>query len=162
MATHRSSKPAALVATLGAILTLGATPVVADPPAWAGHGNPHESRGYDKDSGPHGSDRREHRREQRHFHISTREQQYIQNWYHRHLPPGLAKQGKIPPGHARKLRRGAPWPPPYDYEPLPPHVVANLQPLPPGYRYYRVGADVVIANLAGNVVADVVYDLLNR
>jgi len=96
-----------------------------------------------------------------HFQISERERRNIQNWYQRNLPPGLAKQGKIPPGHAKRLARGSTWPPSgIAYEPLPRELVRQLQPLPERYGYYRVGADVVIADLAGQVVADIVYDLL--
>ncbi|ANJ67703.1 hypothetical protein A9404_10235 [Halothiobacillus diazotrophicus] len=85
---------------------------------------------------------------------------YINDWYRRHDDDDYYR--RMPPGQIRKLERGAHWPPPYPYEPLPREVVIGLQPLPPGYRYYRVGPDVVIANIAGKVVSDVVYDLLNR
>lgn len=154
-----------------------ASAAFADPPPWAGKGNNH---GHDRDDdrgapmygsiypseAPRRIDDRHERHEQhdRHGHdyyrFSTREQLYIQDWYRRNGPPG--HRYGMPPGQAKKLMRGAPWPPPYAYEPLPPQIVRGLQPLPPGYAYYRVGADVIIANLAGNVVADVVYDLLNR
>ncbi|MGC8696943.1 MAG: hypothetical protein ACP5Q0_00600 [Halothiobacillus sp.] len=137
----------------------------ADPPPWAG-GNPHRADdAYNHRSDERSSDDRANRYappRRDNYYISTREQMYINDWYRRNLPPGLAKQGKIPPGHAKKLERGAPWPPPYAYEPLPYELIRNLQPLPPGYAYYRVGADVIIANIAGRVVSDVVYDLLNR
>ncbi|MCL7744749.1 hypothetical protein LV476_07295 [Guyparkeria hydrothermalis] len=97
------------------------------------------------------------------YHISTRERSHIRDWYSRNLPPGLAKQGKIPPGHAKRLQRGSPWPPRgVEYEPLPRELVRNLSPLPDHMRYYRVGTDVVIADTAGEVVSDVVYDVLNR
>lgn len=155
-----------------ALLTLFAGVAFADPPPWAGgHGHGHDQ---DDNRGapmyapiPHDHDRREDRRESRrddrghdYYQFSTREQYYIQDWYRRNGPPG--HRYGMPPGQAKKLMRGAPWPPPYAYEPLPPQIVRGLQPLPPGYGYYRVGADVIIANIAGNVVADVVYDLLNR
>ncbi len=182
--TRLKSLPLALA--LSGLLGLGlnAGTALADPPPWAGHGNGH---GHDRDDNDRGApvyvpvypsyapdrrdnrdDNRDHdRRGDRHddrghdyYRFSTREQFYIQDWYRRNGPPG--HRYGMPPGQAKKLMRGAPWPPPYAYEPLPPQIVRGLQPLPPGYRYYRVGADVIIANLAGNVVADVVYDLLNR
>ena len=153
----------------GALL-LATGSAFADPPPWAGHGHGH---GHDRDEDrgtpiyvpvyPN-DDRRTADRDQRkghdYYRFSTREQYYIQDWYRRNGPPG--HRYGMPPGQAKKLMRGAPWPPPYAYEPLPPQIVRGLQPLPPGYGYFRVGADVIIANLAGNVVADVVYDLLNR
>ncbi|RRQ20327.1 hypothetical protein D5687_10025 [Guyparkeria sp. SCN-R1] len=96
------------------------------------------------------------------YHISTRERTYIQDWYSRNLPPGLAKQGKVPPGHAKRLERGSTWPPrDVEYERLPRELVRQLSPLPDHMRYYRVGPDVVIADTAGNVVSDIVYDILN-
>ncbi|WP_407275955.1 hypothetical protein [Halothiobacillus sp. DCM-1] len=143
-------KSPALTPVLGLLaLMLSAGVAFADPPPWAGHG--------------HGHDQHDDRHDERghdFYQFSTREQYYIQDWYRRNGPPG--HRYGLPPGQAKKLKRGAPWPPPYAYEPLPPQVIVGLQPLPPGYQYYRVGADVVIANIAGHVVADVVYDLLNR
>jgi len=104
----------------------------------------------------------ERERHTSHYHISTRERMQIQDWYSRNLPPGLAKQGKIPPGHAKRLERGSSWPPQgVEYERLPRELVRNLSPLPDHMRYYRVGPDVVIADTAGNVVSDIVYDILN-
>lgn len=123
-------------------MSIGHTLAFADPPPWAGGKGAQANRGHD------------------HYQITTREQFYISDWYRRHGHKNHTH--KLPPGQAKKLYRGAPWPPPFAYAPLPYEVVRGLQPLPPGYRYYQVGADVVIANLAGQVVTDVVYDLLNR
>lgn len=141
-------------------VSVGSTVASADPPPWAG-GQDRSDRHHGDDRG-RDDDRRGVRADRGHDHyqISTREQYYINDWYRRHGHGGRAH--RLPPGQAKKLYRGAPWPPPYAYAPLPYEVVRGLQPLPPGYRYYQVGADVVIANLAGQVVTDVVYDLLNR
>lgn len=165
------------VGSLAAGLMIGVA--WADPPPWAGGGRDdhhdrhrdHEDRHADRDERrddrrDHQADRRDHneRRHERreHYHITTREQFYINDWYRRHQPPAPRGYGRIPPGLTKRLERGAPWPPPYAYAPLPHELARGLQPLPSGYRYYRVGPDVVIANIAGKVVADVVYDLLNR
>ncbi|HQS03454.1 MAG: hypothetical protein B7Y07_07585 [Halothiobacillus sp. 24-54-40] len=168
---HQTTRNLLLVgAGVFALSTSLSSMAFADPPPWANGGHQRDEH----QSSPHrpedrGGDHRADSRDNQYqaprrdnYQISTREQMYINDWYRRNLPPGLAKQGKIPPGHAKKLERGAPWPPPYAYEPLPYDLRRNLSPLPPGYAYYRVGADVIIANIAGRVVSDVVYDLLNR
>ncbi|HER34254.1 MAG TPA: hypothetical protein ENO19_02150 [Halothiobacillaceae bacterium] len=127
------------------------------PPAQAERG--------DRDRGQMDDSRERHGErghQQSRYHISTREQTYLRDWYSRNLPPGLAKQGKVPPGHAKRLQRGSTWPPQgVDYQRLPRELVRNLSPLPDHMRYYRVGTDVVIADMAGQVVSDVVYDVLN-
>ena len=139
--------------TAALALLLGQANAMAQPPEHAGQ----NAQGGPNKHGVSGAPERNR------YHISTRERSYIGDWYRRNLPPGLAKQGKIPPGHAKRLQRGSPWPPRgIDYEPLPRALVRNLSPLPDHMRYYRVGTDVVIADMAGQVVSDVVYDVLNR
>ena len=113
--------------------------------------------------GPERHEEADRYRNEASYRFSDRDRRHIQDWYSRNLPPGLAKQGKIPPGHAKRLQRGSTWPPRgMDYERLPRDLVRQLGPLPDHLRYYRVGPDVVIADMAGEVVADVVYDVLNR
>ena len=137
-------------------LLIGQANAMAQPPEHAG---PNAQGGPDR----HEMNERAERGDRDRYHFSTRERTYISDWYSRNLPPGLAKQGKIPPGHAKRLQRGSPWPPRgVDYEPLPRALVRDLSPLPDHMRYYRVGTDVVIADMAGEVVSDVVYDVLNR
>src|SRR5512139_1078240 len=60
--------------------------------------------------------------------------------YYRRLPPGLAKKGKIPPGHAYRLRR-------------------NDGILPDGYARIVIGADVAIMNTRTRVVVDLLEDI---
>lgn len=140
----------------GALMTPNV--VLADPPPWAG--NPHNAA---PQQGKSYLDRHHDRKPRHgHFNVSTRERIYIQDWYRRHRPHGLAKKGKLPPGLAKKVYPGSSWPPPYEYRPLPPQLVRDLQPLPSGYRYFEVSGAVVIADVAGHVVSDVVYDLLTR
>ncbi len=158
----------------GAALLIGQASAMAQPPEHAGKpgqsgqasGQPPEQaeRG-NRDRGQIDDSRERHSERERQtsrYHISTRERMYIQDWYNRNLPPGLAKQGKIPPGHAKRLERGSSWPPrDVEYERLPSELRRQLSPLPDHLDYYRVGPDVVIADTAGEMVSDIVYDILN-
>ncbi len=77
----------------------------------------------------------------------------------RALPPGLAKQGKVPPGHARKLARHAPLHADVRWSPLPEDLERRLSRLPEGYVRVVVGADVAILNTRTRVVFDVIEDI---
>lgn len=79
--------------------------------------------------------------------------------YYRGLPPGLAKQGKIPPGHAFKLRRHQGIPPGMAWETLPADVERRLSRLPDGYVRIVIGADVAILHTRTRVVLDVIEEL---
>lgn len=95
--------------------------------------------------------------------FSDRDIDYLRDYYrprHPHgYPPGLAKQGKIPPGHAMKLRMGQPFPPEYSWRPLPRELEGRLSPLPDGYARVIVGTDIGILNLRTRVVVDLLEDL---
>jgi len=158
-----------LLLAAGAGLVIGQASAMAQPPEHAGQkaggaeergtGGPPAHTGHGERGAPEHRDRDARDR----YHFSTRERLYISDWYRRNLPPGLAKQRKIPPGHAKRLESGSPWPPRgVEYERLPRELTRDLSPLPDHMRYYRVGTDVVIADTVGNVVSDVVYDVLNR
>jgi hypothetical protein len=79
-------------------------------------------------------------------------------------PPGLAKKGNgcLPPGQAKQQQLwviGQPLPPAIVYERVPPTVVQQLAPVPPGYEYVRVDNDVLLMDMTNRMVADVVNDL---
>ena len=77
-------------------------------------------------------------------------------------PQGLAKKGNgcLPPGQARKLWVvGQPLPPSVVYYPLPPVLVQQLAPAPPGYEYVQVDNDVLLMDIANRLVADAINDL---
>lgn len=78
---------------------------------------------------------------------------YFSTSRHR-LPPGLAKKGKVPPGHAMKLYRGHPVPPGYSWSSLPRDLEGRLSRLPGDYVRIQVGADIGIMNLRTRVVVD--------
>jgi hypothetical protein len=94
--------------------------------------------------------------------FTDRDRAILRDYYrdaYRRLPPGLAKQGKIPPGHAFRLRRHQAVPPGMTWEPLPADVERRLSHLPEGYVHVVIGADVAILHTRTRVVLDVVDDL---
>lgn len=83
---------------------------------------------------------------------------YYQSYY-RGLPPGLAKKGKVPPGHAYRMQRHQGIPPGVTWEYLPADVERRLSRLPDGYARVVIGADVAILHTRTRVVLDVIENL---
>lgn len=79
--------------------------------------------------------------------------------YYRGLPPGLAKKGKVPPGHAYKMRRQHGVPPDVRWQYLPADLDRRLSRLPEGYARIVVGADVAIMNTRTRIVVDLLENL---
>jgi len=63
------------------------------------------------------------------------------------LPPGLAKKGKLPPGIAKRQ--------------LPNTLAAQLPPPPAGFERVIVDNDILLINIATQVVHDVLTDMLH-
>ena len=79
------------------------------------------------------------------------------------LPPGVAKQGKVPPGHAKKLwNRGEILP--RDYRD---HYIDDwrrydsLYDAPDGKRWVRVDNEAYLIDITSGLVAEVLVDALN-
>jgi Ni/Co efflux regulator RcnB len=77
-------------------------------------------------------------------------------------PPGLAKKhnGCMPPGQAhwdvgQRLPAGVPV-----YS-VPQPVLVYLPAAPYGYRYHRIGNDIVLVQIQGNIIVDIIVGLLN-
>lgn len=70
------------------------------------------------------------------------------------LPPGLAKKGKIPPGHAYKMQRQHSLPPDMSWGYLPSELERRLSRLPDGYVRIVIGADVAILQTRTRMVID--------
>lgn len=77
-------------------------------------------------------------------------------------PPGLAKKGNgcLPPGQARKWRVGYPLPQNVVYYAVPNEVSVRIGVPPPGYRYVRVAADILMIAVGTGMVIDAVDDLM--
>lgn len=78
--------------------------------------------------------------------FSERDRGYLRSClptYYR-LPPGLAKKGKIPPGHAKKMQNYG--------DPLPYECTAQLSPLPRGWERVIVDDRVILRDTARRVI----------
>lgn len=96
--------------------------------------------------------------------FSDRDRVLIRDYYrdyYRSLPPGLAKKGKVPPGHAKKLQRQHGVPSDVRWEHLPADLDRRLSRLPEGYARIVVGADVAIMNTRTRIVVDLLENLDN-
>ncbi len=80
----------------------------------------------------------------------------------RACPPGLAKKnnGCMPPGQARKWEVGQPLPRGVAVYTVPQPVLIHLPPAPYGYRYARIGNDIVLVRQQNNLVVDIIVNLL--
>ena len=81
--------------------------------------------------------------------------------YRGHCPPGLAKKGCMPPGHAKKWRRGYPLARGVIFHDLSPRMVRHLGRPPAGHQFVRVAQDILLIAVGTGMVVDAVYDLNN-
>lgn len=75
------------------------------------------------------------------------------------LPPGLAKQGKVPPGIARQIQRGQRLPPEVAMLPLPDDLLRRLPPRA-GATPVVVGSDVVLVQEGTRLILDILEGVL--
>lgn len=101
--------------------------------------------------------------------FSDQHRSHAREYYTQHYasakscPPGLAKKnnGCMPPGQAKKLAVGQPVPAGVTLYPVPRQVVVQLPPPPYGYRYARVGNDIVLVRNENQLIVDIIVGLLN-
>ena len=78
-----------------------------------------------------------------------------------HCPPGLAKKhnGCMPPGQAKRWEIGRPLPRDVIYYEVPRPLVLQLGPAPSGYRYARVGGDILMLAIGTALVVEAIQNL---
>ena len=90
-------------------------------------------------------------------------QYYSQNYGKgKNCPPGLAKKnnGCMPPGQARNWAVGQPVPAGVTVYSVALPVLRQLPPAPYGYRYARIGGDIVLVQQQNNLIVDIIIGLL--
>jgi len=156
------STPARLAAlTLTALLaSTGTLADKGDKGGKHGHGNKHEQRDDDRRY----DDRRNDISIQVYFGNNDRRivnEYYAPEFRAGHCPPGLAKKGNgcMPPGQAKKWRKGQPLPHGVAYYELPHDLVYRMPPPPPRHRYVRVGSDILLLSIGSGIVVDAMIDI---
>jgi Ni/Co efflux regulator RcnB len=86
---------------------------------------------------------------------------YYASHYKRHCPPGLERRGNACVGgsQARRWERGRPLPRDVVFYDLPPKLAVEVGAPPPGQRYVRVGADILLIAVGTGLVVDAINDL---
>jgi Ni/Co efflux regulator RcnB len=149
-----------------------ASPALAEKPAWAGGGKGGKHEQKDKHGGGGRDDGQSHHHDgddvnvNVYFgdqHRSVIRSYYTEQYHSGHCPPGLAKRnnGCVPPGHAKRWRRGHALPPDVIYYDLPPQVIVQLGPPPAGHRFVRVASDILLIAVGTGMIVDAVEDLSN-
>lgn len=160
----------------GAIIALFAagSPAMADKPDHAGgngknkNNNGHAQRGQ-SNKYEHKAPAAKHPRDGRiavNINFDSRQRSYLHDYYRSEFtrgncPPGLAKKnnGCMPPGQAKKWRKGYPLDRDVVYYDLPSSVLIELGQPPHGYKYVRVAADILMIAVGSGMVMDAVADL---
>lgn len=159
----------ALVLVLGGLFA--ASPVFADKPAWAGSGKGGKNANSEPGGGQRDDDARSRRDKDgassgQRQHFDAQHRVYVRDYYAKQssggrCPPGLAKKnnGCMPPGQAKKWVTGQPLPAGVVTYPVPQPLLVQLGTPPAGYRYVRVGNDIVLLSPGTSAVVDVIRNL---
>ncbi len=146
--------------TLAALLASGTALADKGGKHGKGHGDKHEYRDDDR----YDNDRRDDVSIQLYFGSNDRRivnEYYAPQFHSGHCPPGLAKKGNgcLPPGQAKKWRKGQPLPQGVAYYELPADLVYRMPPPPPRHRYVRVGSDILLLSIGSGIVVDAMINI---
>jgi hypothetical protein len=114
------------------------------------------SQGHGKGHAKHDDGDRDNRDADRY----DRHEQEIRGWYsasESHLPPGLAKKDRLPPGLEKQLVRNGTLPPGLEKRvyPAPVELERRLPPPPPDCAHVLVSGHIVLLNRKTNLIVDV-------
>ena len=86
---------------------------------------------------------------------------YVKEYHGRRCPPGFAHHGNEcgPTHYERKWQMGHPLPRTVIYHTVPPQLVTELGPPPPGHKYVRVASDILLIAVSTGLVVDAINDL---
>jgi Ni/Co efflux regulator RcnB len=130
------------------------------------HGNKHSEK-YEKKAEKR-AEKREREEIKQGAYFNDQQRTYVREYYTttyrdgRRCPPGLAKKnnGCLPPGQVRNWVVGQPVPSNVTIYSVAPPVIRMLPPAPYGYRYARIGGDIVLVQQQNNIIVDIIQSLL--
>ena len=132
------------------------------------HGDKHDKQDkYEKQDNKR-SESRQRQDIQQGTYFNDQQRNYARQYYSQNYgkskkcPPGLAKKnnGCMPPGQARNWAVGQPVPQNVTIYTVAPPVLRQLPPAPYGYRYARIGGDIVLVQQQNNLIVDIIIGLL--
>lgn len=165
-------RPRLFALALAALFASGTA--LADKPEWAGNGkgDKHERNERKEARDGRGNERQGDRRDERHgggsieFRFGDDNRRLVNDYYGTQFragkcPPGLAKKnnGCLPPGQAKKWRKGYALPHDLRYYDLPRDLVVRLPMPPAGHRYVRVASDILLIAIGSSMVIDAIEDI---
>ncbi|MDB5743189.1 MAG: hypothetical protein JWR68_1504 [Polaromonas sp.] len=133
-----------------------------------GHGK-HAEVHHDKSHKAEKKMAKRHREQVRHgAHFNDQHRSHARHYYTQHYgngkncPPGLTRKnnGCMPPGQARHWSVGQPVPRGVTVYTVAPPVLRQLPPAPYGYRYARIGGDIVLVQQQNNLIVDIIVGLM--
>lgn len=130
------------------------------------HGNKHSEK-YEKKAEKR-AEKREREEIKQGAYFNDQQRTFAREYYTttyrdgKRCPPGLAKKnnGCLPPGQARNWVVGQPVPSNVTIYSVAPPVIRMLPPAPYGYRYARIGGDIVLVQQQNNIIVDIIQVLL--
>lgn len=140
------------------------SPAIADKGGKHGHEREHGNRHEERDNDRYDDNRRDGASVQIYFgdrHRTAVNDYYGQEFRSGHCPPGLAKKGNgcLPPGQAKKWRKGHALPRDVAYYELPRDLVVRLPAPPSGHKYVRVAGDILMIAIGTSMVVDAIQDI---
>ncbi len=133
-------------------LTFSGKTVLAD-----GHGKGH-GNGHWRDK----RDDRDDDDDRRGYGFAEHDREEIRSWYgdnYSHLPPGLAKKDRLPPGIERQLVVRGQFPPGLEKRvyAVPVDLDRRLPPPPPDCERFVLGGHIVLRNRNTNIIVDIFH-----
>ncbi len=184
-----SSRSAWALAGLSLVMAFAAAPAMAEKPDHAGGGKHHKGEKHerggkhdkgdkhgrgDRDDQPRYTQQRTVERSSSNVAVQINIGGYFQDsqrmavrdYYEPQFragncPPGLAKKnnGCMPPGQAKKWRKGYRLPSDVVYYSVPNDISIRLGAPPAGHKYVRVAADILLIAVGTSMVVDAIEDL---
>lgn len=135
-------------ASLGILLLPGSPAFAQGNSQGHGHGKGHDKHHDGED------------RDDQDAHRYDSHNQAIRGWYSEnegHLPPGLAKKDRLPPGLEKQLVRNGTLPPGLQkrFYPAPVELERRLPPAPPDCAHVLISGHIVLLNRKTNLIVDV-------